>query len=306
MWNPAVTLVTIFRTDNGGKTWTVLASNGYHPALGDTVIQLLTPSTVILENMVPTAPEMQLETSNNDGATWRTVYRGPSPIIMGGDAEGPFNIPIVFSDINHAFASGGEPPSSFYVDGDTDFFYSADGGINWSRETPPLPLVMPACPNEFGDGSEPACLFATPTFSGHENGVLPGIAVSDTTANVAFDVTSDGGLHWSLQSQRTITVPKGSAAGGFNYPLVSVASPSSWWVLGWTPTGLITQVTGDAGTSWTEDTVPAPSGTPVALAALNANMAILNIQQEGSVGATGEVLVTTDGGRTWNPVVFGK
>jgi photosystem II stability/assembly factor-like uncharacterized protein len=69
---------------------------------------------------------------------------------------------------------------------------------------------------------------------------------------------------------------------------------------------LITQVTGDAGTSWTEDTVPAPSGTPVALAALNANMAILNIQQEGSVGATGEVLVTTDGGRTWNPVVFGK
>ncbi len=305
MWNAAVTLVTILRTTDGGKAWTVVMSNGYHPSLGDTLIQLLNPSTVILENLVPTAPEMQLEISNNDGETWKTIYRGPAPIIAGGSAEGPFNIPIVFSDINHAFGSGGDPPSAFNGNGDSDFFYSSDGGNNWSSETPPLPQVKPACPVGFGNGSEPACVFATPMFSDPEHGVLAGIAVSDTTANVAFDVTSDGGMLWSLQSQRSATVPKANAASGFNYPLVSIASPSSWWVVGWTSTGLTTQVTGDAGTSWTENSIHAPNGTPVALAALNANTAILNVQQEGPFGATGEVLVTTDAGRNWKPLSLG-
>ncbi len=303
-WNGATTLVTLYRTSNGGKAWSAVSGGAHN--IGDTLIQLLTPSTGYSETLQPSAPLMSLDVTTDAGKTWRTVYTGPQPTTTDGRYRGPFEMPIVFIDSRRAFGSPGDPPEVDEGPGDGDFFYSSDGASIWTRETPPLPKTAFACPSGAGETSSTSCNFAIPTFNGTERGVLPGIVVSDTHASVAFDVTSDGGRQWTLQSERTVTVaPVEPSDGGSNYPLVSVASQTSWWLVGWTAHGMTTQVSSDAGTSWAVNAVPALGGLPVTLAALNASDALLSIQDNGAGGTTGKVLVTSDGGRSWKPAEVG-
>jgi hypothetical protein len=301
---PASTEVTIYRTRDEGKTWSSVSGGDVN--IGDVLIQVLSPSTAIRETLQPTGPVMSLDVSENAGDSWTTVYTGPPGVETGQRLQGPFETPIVFSDVDHAFASEGDPLDAGEPE-DGDFFYSSDGGATWTHERAPLPRVSAACPSGVGETSSTSCMFAPATFYGTRLGVLPGIVTSGTHANVGFDTTADGGLQWSLQSQRSVTVtPDGAQSAPFVYPLVSVSSPSSWWVAGWTSTGITTQVTGDGGASWSVRTAHLDSGGPAALAALSSDTAILSVETDTPDGAAGEVLVTTDAGRTWDPVATGK
>src|ERR1019366_8979734 len=74
-WNPATIGVTIYRTGDGGRTWSAVSGGGHSGNAGATVLlQLLSPTTAFKETLEPTAPGMSLQVSTNDGQTWETVY----------------------------------------------------------------------------------------------------------------------------------------------------------------------------------------------------------------------------------------
>jgi photosystem II stability/assembly factor-like uncharacterized protein len=129
--------------------------------------------------------------------------------------------------------------------------------------------------------------------------VLPAITISGSGAVVDFDVTSDGGRDWKVQSQRSIGVVPNSLldlALTLGYPLTSITSSSTWWLLGWSPTGVTTDTTTDGGSRWVQVTAPRLEGVPLGLAALNAHDALLTMQQ---AGGSDVAFVTLNRGRSW-------
>ena len=226
-YSEATEQVTIYRTSDGGKIWSAVLG-GSHTFKGDMLVQLLSPTTAVRQILDPSAPQMALGVTTNAGESWRTVYTGPPGVMAGQRETGRFLMPTTFVDKNHGFAATGDPQTYTAPPGDGDFFYTTDGGSTWSRESPPLPHTTYTCPSGEGVTSSTSCIFATPTFHGTENGVLPGIVVSGSHASVAFDVSTDGGLQWRLQSQPSVTVvPESGPGNPFNYPLVSAPSPAN-------------------------------------------------------------------------------
>jgi photosystem II stability/assembly factor-like uncharacterized protein len=301
-WSPETTNVTIYRTSDGGKTWSAVSGGSHSGAGGATVlIQLLSPATAFKETLEPTGPAMSLQVSADSGQTWTTVYGGPPPVVAGSQSadQGPFEMPMVFASASQGFASQGIPPIEPALGGEPYLFSTSDGGSTWIPQSPPLPGPADACGP--GGGPTVSCLFAAPSLSDPEHGVLPATVVSGAQAAVAFDVTADGGLHWTMASERSVPLTPTSSPS-FDDPLVSVASASTWWLLGWTSTGAATQVSTDAGAEWTETTAPLPAGVPVTLDALGPTDALLGVAQETPSGGITKLLVTTDSGRTWKPV----
>lgn len=306
-WNSATTVVTIYRTTDGGRSWSAVLGGDHSDGSDATVlINLVSPTTAFREALEPTGPIMTLQVSTDSGETWRTVYNGP-PIRTGDNPpQGPFEMPMVFTDAERGFSSLDIPPS-LPLSMVGEFFSTSDGGSTWTPETPPLPVTAETCPGQGAGRSTVSCLFALPTFSDTDAGVLPATVVSGAQASVAFDVTEDGGVHWTLRSQRSASVtPNDTQLPGvhFGYPFVSVASGSTWWLMGWTSTGVTTQVSADGGVEWATSTAPPFQGTPVALTALNATHALVTVQDETANGTTTQLWATADSGRKWSPCVL--
>jgi hypothetical protein len=303
-WNPATTDVTIYRTSDGGRSWSTVPGGEHGENAGSTVlISLVNATTAFRETIEPTGPEMTLQVTTDAGHAWQTAYGGPPSNSNGGLEQGPFEMPMVFTDAERGFAALGVPPP-LGVRSAPDFFMTSDGGSTWTAESPPKPDMTEACSGQ-ENGPDVACLFGLPTFNNNGDGVLPAVGVTGAQAAVAFDVTEDGGVTWTLHSQRPVTVsPYDIQSRGGNligYPLVSVASASTWWLLGWTSTEITTQVSTDSGTRWVQVDAPPLVGTPIGLEALSATNALLAVQNVTPGGATTELLVTTDGGRIWSP-----
>lgn len=296
-FNPIEVNVTIYRTSDGGNTWSSIPGGYERFADGDVLIQLLTPTTAFRETITLPAPSMSLDETTNAGVTWHTVYGGPSGVPAGGQLQGPFALPLVFVDSDHGFGSVGDPPVENRGSWGSCFYYTTDGGSSWTSESPPLPTSRPAC------SVSSSSLFGSPYFSDADSGVVPGISISGDRATVDFDTTSDEGLHWEVRSQQSVPVVPNTALGSaltLGYPLESIASSSTWWLLGWSSTGLTTQVTADAGAHWTQAAGFPIHGIPAALATMNASDAILTLQD---TNGSRVVLVTLDGGNSWKPLV---
>ena len=150
-------------------------------------------------------------------------------------------MPTVFVSRDRGFAAPGIPPAEPQMGSEEDaFFVTSDGGASWAAQSPPLPSAGHKCPAGASGffTSVVSCSFGAPTFIGPDRGVLPAAVTWGSRAAVAFDVTSDGGRSWSLASQRSLSVDPGACKTGCaHWPLVSVASGSAWWVLGWTEYG---------------------------------------------------------------------
>ena len=204
--------VTIYRTRDGGKTWTTVLG-GSHTFKGDMLIQLLSPSTAIRQILEPTAPEMSLGVTTNAGESWRTGYTGPRGVMTGQRAFGPFLMPTTFLDADHGFAATGDPQTYTAGPGDGDFFSTNDGGSRWTRETPLLPSTTDTCPSGDGWTSSTSCIFALPTFDGTERGVLPGIVVAGAHAREAM-----GRNH--LKGRDGDRINAVLAAAGYNFSLL--------------------------------------------------------------------------------------
>jgi hypothetical protein len=84
---------------------------------------------------------MSLGVTTNAGVGWRNVYSGPT----GGAGREPFETPFVFVDSFVGFGSVGDPPIESAGFWGSCFFYTADGGVTWTPESPPLPVTNRTC-----------------------------------------------------------------------------------------------------------------------------------------------------------------
>jgi photosystem II stability/assembly factor-like uncharacterized protein len=161
----------------------------------------------------------------------------------------------------------------------------------WSRESPPLPAdtAVKCSPSS-------SSLFGNPYFSNASKGVVPAITISDSTAKVAFDVTSDGGLDWTPRSERSVpVVANGQLGFGLGYPLTSIKA-SAWWLVGWNSSGVTTQISRNAGRSWTQVKSSGPRGVPTGIVTWNSREAVLTIRDREGRSSLFE---TRDGGLDW-------
>lgn len=302
-WNPGTGAGFIYGTINGGKTWRDVSGAGHGISAGDAFwLQLLTPSVAFGETVVANGPGESLSVTTDAGRTWHLVYRWPSSNPADDGGRGPFEMPTVFVSRDRGFAAPGIPPAEPQMAGEEDaFFVTSDGGAAWAAQGPPLPSTGHKCPTGASGffTSVVSCSFGPPTFSSPDRGVLPAAVTWGSRAAVAFDVTSDGGRTWRLASQRSLSVGPGACKTGCaHWPLVSVASGSAWWVLGWTSTELLAQVSANTGATWARLTAPTSTGVPVALNALDATHALVTMRNFS--GSAVWLLATANGGWNWH------
>jgi len=194
---------------------------------------------------------------------------------------------------------------------------TTDGGNTWKRLTvqPPTSLT----------GS--SAFYGLPSFFGSV-GVLPVAFVHGSQTVVGFYRSNDDGVTWSrpvvVPTQSTL-FPTGGTDGfcgnttdvAGDFPVVAIAGPQSWWVIGTSRTGTRTiSVTADGGRSWTMVT---PTGLPAytptiqeyasqegfitSLSASSGTRAWITVIEGKSLESqSAQLLQTTDSGRTWSPI----
>jgi hypothetical protein len=301
-WNAGNLGVTAYRTSNGGKTWSSVRISGHGDHGGDADwIQLLTPKVAFDENVAATAPHFSLSTTTDAGQSWRDVYQWPSPTDDSAPPPMPFAMPIVFVSANRGFAAAGIPPAEGDVTG--DFFTTDDGGVHWSRLTPPS-MKDALCPTAQTLPGSSSCLVLVPRFTGPDDGVLATEVISGAQATVGFDTTGDGGTSWRAATSVDVPLPV-FPPNGFsmsNYAFVATPSVTTWWIASYSPQGVTTRVTSDAGSHWSTVTSREFDGTPTNLNAVDATHALLTTWVLGADGATDRVYSTSDAGSSWTPL----
>lgn len=297
-WNPD-TRTAIYRTGDGGKTWTTVPGVGHSANAGaTTLIDLISPTTAFEELLEPTGPGMNLYKTTDSGDTWKQVFGGSGPAMI--------LMPMTFTDVERGFAAYGSPPSPPFG-GLDDFFETSNGGSTWQRESPPLPNSRSSCPATFGYLATSACSYTLPIFSDPLHGATASVVTAASKAEVAFDVTSDGGQRWTRSAQLSITISPNSTqapgqSGTFGYPLISIGPANSWWVLGWNGSSASTEISSDGGATWRTDKSSIPTGVPTSLNAFSSTQALLTITSMTPDGSTNQVLYTKDKGLHWAPL----
>ena len=303
----------LFHTLNGGKSWTK-EPGGYTGSNGGSEIIGFADSSFGWRQQFATGANgpYSLELTDNGGTTWTAA---PSIATHGGDQ----NLPVVFANPTVAFAA----KSLTYVyamfpdDNPAPWIWrTTDGGNHWSHFTVPAPPTLAGATAFYGQ----------PRFFG-QVGVLPVAFTNRSRTWVAFYRSSDSGITWQLQAllraeSDLLALPDvGSTApthvaGAF--PVVAVAAPSTFWVIGTSTTGARTvSVTNDGGVKWKSDIaagIPTykPSvkeyasqeGSVSLLQAASPNRAWIQVTEGSLIDSQSAVLLCTqDGGRTWTPLL---
>jgi photosystem II stability/assembly factor-like uncharacterized protein len=301
-WNSWNLGVTIYRTADGGKSWTVApAGSGHGDHAGDADwIQLLSPTVAFDENIEATASSMSLLMTTNAGTSWHTVYTGPSAAAT--PTPSAYEAPMLFVSPLRGFAASAIPPAEGQID--QGFFETTDGGVSWTAENPPLAPSTTTCPSDNLGTVE--CLFALPSFSDATHAVLASEVVDAAHTTVGFDVTADGGSTWRQTTTVDVPIPL-VPAGSYPRTYALVATPSSrdWWIVSATGQGVTTRITSDAGQHWATANSVQVLGSPGKLEALDSTHTLLMTEIITSNGGTSALYVTSDGGRSWK-TLFGS
>ncbi|MGH8889867.1 MAG: hypothetical protein ACRDV3_08950 [Acidothermaceae bacterium] len=301
-WDVGDLAVVIYRTSDGGKTWSEVAGGGHGDHGGDAEwIQLVTPRLAFAENVEATAADMALQVSTDAGASWRTIYIGPPPAASGMPPSGPFELPMMFTSATRGFAATGVPAAEFGVAG--GFFTTDDGGVHWTEEAPP-PAGSARCPS--GENTAVQCLFTLPTFADPTHAVLASETVTGTKVSIGFDTSSDAGVSWQAGASVDLQLP---AVPANSYPQTGaqIATPTdrTWWIASATGAGVTTQVSTDAGQHWSVADSAEPLGASTGLQALDAGRALLTTDITTSNGTTRALYATSDAGHHWQRL-FGR
>jgi photosystem II stability/assembly factor-like uncharacterized protein len=261
-------LGTLFRTSDGGRTWTsfdVPFSNGQ--------LQFLSTNTGYVMTSLGAGMSKQavaIYQSTNGGSTWARTYVNDPTVIgagtslpLGGQKSG-----MAFRDLWRGWV-GGNYPSAGYA-----YLYVTDNsGPAWSQVSLPLP-----------SGSSTAFIsIKAPIFFGPFNAIMP-VSINGTSNDLYFYVTNDAGYKW---------VTTGSVRGG-ELSYTDFVTLNDGFVWDWA--GII-HVTHNAGVNWTNVT---PSRSFPDLRSMdfvsNTTGWIVEIHADGSTA----LYRTTDGGWTWN------
>jgi len=141
----------LYKTTDGGKTWTNVLSGGKWAGAGDAVMDPTNPDVLIVSlwqrgrkqwGYIAGGPESSLQRTTDGGKTWMKVQSGLPGWTLGriGLAISPVNHDVVYAIVE----AGGEPGGGFYR--------SQDNGVSWHRMS-----------DESTSGNYYAELFADPT-----------------------------------------------------------------------------------------------------------------------------------------------
>lgn len=302
-YDPATVQVTIYRTADGGRTWSSIPG-GEHTANAGAItrVQLLTPTTVFLDTVQPTGPSAKLQVSTDAGASWRTVYFGPR-------VPSPVSLQVLeFTSRSRGFAAGGIPPADPLTGPNTaGLETTTDAGATWSRLRLPLPWSAPTCPTE---ATDTWCWTGLPVLFDARTGVVASERIHASTATVAFDATSDGGSTWGPAASLSVPIPPNQTTQPptpVPFPptpsaaLVATPGGHAWWVLSQVAGSVTTKVSTDTGRHWVTGVSATPKGVPDALNALDASRALLTSTVTTASGnEITAVWLTTDAGHTWH------
>jgi photosystem II stability/assembly factor-like uncharacterized protein len=253
----------VFSTASGGRRWartsippsTCNAGAGTSPTFVD-------PRHGWLVHLEPTGESASIQRTIDGGRTWSR------------ERDFPWITGIRFVDPLHGWLGG------HGLRGDTGLFRTKDGGRTWTHVSTPLP----SCCRDW------IARFDAPTFFDDEHAVAPFTLIRGNRSMIAFDVTSDGGHTWRLAAKLP---PTSAEASGFPSPaLVSIATPSDWWVLAGSPPVL--RRTTDGGRTWRSIAIP-KAGRAIWLDAVDGRHAWMTVLD----GRLATLLVTGDGGRMW-------
>jgi len=255
-----------------------------------------------------------LELTDDAGVTWSLL---PSVDAHGGCQEAP----VVFADPSVAFAA---PPLAYvyvYSFGVPTLlapwvWRTTDGGDSWSEMTVATPSSLAGA----------SAFYGQPQFFAGV-GVLPVTFTKGSSTWVGFYRSADSGMSWDLASivSTQSDLISGSVGGGCQsptsvsgaFPVVAMAGPQTWWVIGTATGGRTASVTSNGGASWTSSaaggippyTVSAQEyasqeGFISALQASSPTRAWMTVTEGASIESQAPVLIETlDGGRTWAPLV---
>lgn len=302
----------LYHTADGGKSWTKQPGGHTGSNGGSEIIGFANPSFGWRQQFATGANgPYSLELTNNGGTTWTTA---PSIATHGGDQ----NLPVVFANPSVAFAAN--PLTyvnalSYDAEPAPWVWRTTDGGNHWSH------FSVPAPPSVAGA----TAFYGQPRFF-DQLGVLPVAFTNNNGSWVGFYRSTNSGITWQLQTLLRTTsdllaVPDVGntapthVAGAF--PVVAIASPSTYWVVGTSTTGTRTvSVTNDSGTTWASNTaagIPAykptvqkgasQEGFVSLLQAASPTQAWIQVTEGSSMDSQSAVLLKTpDGGRTWKPI----
>jgi hypothetical protein len=302
----------LFHTLNGGVTWTRQTGDGTGSNFGNEVIGFANAQVGWRQQFATGSNQpYTLELTQDAGATWSLA---PNVEAHGGCQWEQ----VVFADPSIAFE--GQPLDYAYSPAPW-VWRTTNGGASWAHVTVTTPPGLAGASAYYGQ----------PQFFG-DVGVLPVAFTKGASTFVAFYRSTDEGVDWSLEA----IVPTKSAleAGGYAndanscslssaasgaFPVVALAGPETWWVVGTSADGNRTiAVTSNGGLSWTS---ASPKGIPPYVVSVqdqeyasqqgfispfqasSATRAWISVVEGSNIDSQTAVLIqTTDGGRTWSPL----
>jgi hypothetical protein len=297
----------MFRTINGGRTWTIEGPSKGSDQGGAAGYEMVTFDNAEQgwrEIVAPTAGQVVLSESNNGGRTWQrsqTPSRWPSagfPVATGnGRALDADTLPP--SDVLPTTGNGFGNFSGLWL--------TTDQGGSWVAPVVPVSAAAGTSVDQPG----------LPTVVGQGHLVEPVLVVSGTTSSVEFFGSDDGGVSWTYESsvateaQLRPGVPWSRSASLLAttdglFPSVTVAGTGTWWVASGAGQGNAAvptvSVTTDEGRTWKTEHARGLPEMISSMQAANANTAWATYESAPGCGLVG----TTDAGATWQKVCPGS
>lgn len=296
--NGGSTNTILEHTRNGGRSWTIQPGGATGSNSGSEVIGFINAQLGWRQQFADGSnANYVLQHTTNGGAAWTNVRKAP---YSGCDL-----LPYVFATSSIGFAAA---PLMGAVASDTFnssyIWRTSNGGATWSKMTV-LAIKHPS--------ARLRVMYGQPSFSGAD-GTLPVVsdAVGSNSEIVQFFTTTDTGQHWTLAAgvrvggRLSFSAPVNNScesSPSIAGPLVSVsvASPSTWWIL---RPGLKsgTAVVRETGAGRMQSVVTSAMGLPatmngVSLDAVDARHALVTIRVSSG---SSTVYVTNDGGHSWS------
>lgn len=314
----------VYKTTNGGTTWTLLTSN---QPVSMFAVHALDPSIVMV-----VGANGAMWRSTNGGASWtqqsqtqlgaitmRTVHAtSATDIYVAGDfgqmlrsknsgGSWSYAIPATVASVNGIAAASSQVQVA--AGGSGAILRSPDSGATWTRQATPTSsdlndVVMPTSQTGWAVGNNGVILRTSDggvswtSQTGFVNQTLTAVAAASATNAVAVGhagwagITTNGGVTW---------VPTGSKVpGGTNCAGVHVSGSTIWVASAFHSSGVLHR-SDDAGTNWVTQPAPLPANTDAT------DVFFLTDGVTGwATASNGAVLKTTNGGNTWTVAASGS
>ena len=280
-WSPSSPTVKIFRTLDGGTSWTKVGEAGptsSGPCCPTMDFIDLNHGWIIYNDSTSFAVGAgftgKLLQTIDGGAHWTAL-----PDLPAVAAQRPFfqNTSLHFVDSHTGWYVGWNDQVSQHL------FMTQDGGQSWSEQRVPMPSAE----------SAQSRYMAVPSFLGTNRGILP---ITTADGHVFVDVSNDGGRIWKLDPAMSAVFPENGR------PLASVGMAAPSYV----GNGVVALVVGpdlelNTGGGWKTITPAGATGGiyDVQFANPRVGWALMGHQCQICAYTQYELKKTTDGGHTW-------